>query len=51
MHVSSIYQVILEAVDKPRSSVQSKGAAADLVTETGGCEERQHRGRLACKHA
>jgi myo-inositol-1(or 4)-monophosphatase len=31
---------VLEALDKPRSSVQSKGAAADLVTETDVASEK-----------
>lgn len=32
-------QVVLEAVDKPRSGVQSKGSAADLVTATDVASE------------
>ena len=40
-HKSALWvllQVIQEAVDKPRSNVQSTGSSADLVTETGGAQ-------------
>lgn len=32
-------QVVLDAADKPRHSVQSKGSAADLVTDTDRASE------------
>lgn len=32
-------QVVLDAVDKPRSGVQSKGSSADLVTATDVASE------------